>query len=161
MSVEKRVGISDLNIILPPGKLITIGLGSCIGIALYDNLKKVAGLAHIMLPDSTSFKVVTVPYKFADLAIPLLLDKMESVGANRRNITAKIAGGASMFNFADTGMISDIGKRNSEAVKKTLEEMKIPLIAEEIGGKKGRTMTIDANDGDVTIKIVGKDAFIL
>lgn len=159
--VEKRVGIADLNIVLPPGRLITIGLGSCIGIALYDEYKKVAGLAHIMLPESANFNNVTVPYKFADLAIPLLVEKMEGAGCRRRCLKAKIAGGASMFNFADKSMISDIGKRNSEAVKKALEKMDIPILAEEIGGNKGRTMVIDSQNGEVSIKIVGKDAFIL
>lgn len=158
---EIRVGIADLNVVSPPRKLITIGLGSCIGIAFYDEHKKVAGLAHIMLPDSTSFKNVTVPYKYADLAIPILLKKMEELGANRRYVKAKIAGGASMFNFADKSMVSDIGKRNAEAVKKALSTINIPLISEHIGGNKGRTMTIDANNGEVTIKIVGQDTFTL
>ena len=106
---EVKVGIADLNLVLDPGAIMTIGLGSCIGIALYDKINKVAGLSHIMLPDSTQFKNVTNPMKFADLAIPLLVEKMEKQGCNKRNITAKIAGGASMFNFSDKSIISDIG----------------------------------------------------
>jgi chemotaxis protein CheD len=156
VSTEIKVGIADLNIVLDPGIIMTIGLGSCIGIALYDGINKVAGLAHIMLPDSTQFKTNTNPMKFADLAIPMLIERMEKQGCNKRNLIAKIAGGASMFNFSDKSIISDIGKRNSEAVKKTLKEEAIRIIAEEIGGNKGRTMIVQANDGKVILKVVGQ-----
>ena len=117
---EVKVGIADLNLVLDPGSIMTIGLGSCIGIALYDKSLKVAGLAHIMLPDSTQFKTTNNPMKFADLAIPILIEKMEKQGCKKRDLIAKIAGGASMFNFSDKSIISDIGKRNSDAVKKSL-----------------------------------------
>ena len=135
---------------------MTIGLGSCIGIALYDRNKKVAGLSHIMLPDSTQFKSASNPMKFADSAIPLLVEKMKDQGCRKQNIVAKIAGGASMFNFSDKSIISDIGKRNSDAVKKALKEIGIPIIAEDTGGDKGRTMILEASTGKVTLKIVGK-----
>ena len=152
---EVKVGIADLNLVLPPNKIMTIGLGSCIGISLYDRNLKIAGLAHIMLPDSTQFKSVPQPQKFADLAIPILIKKMQQKGCNKRNLTAKIAGGASMFNFSDKSMVSDIGKRNAESVKRTLEKEGIPIIAENTGGNKGRTMVVDSLDGRVTLKIVG------
>ncbi|MCY6370436.1 chemotaxis protein CheD [Clostridium ganghwense] len=150
-----RVGIADLNTASPPKKLITVGLGSCIGIVLYDTSRKIGGLAHIMLPDSTQFTKVNNPMKFADLAIPLLLKKMEKEGAIKRNLIAKIAGGASMFNFSDKSMIMDIGNRNSISVKKVLKEMSIPIISEETGGNKGRTMIFDTENGIVQIKTVG------
>lgn len=156
-SNEIKVGIADLNIINPPGKIMTIGLGSCVGIALYDKMKRLAGLAHIMLPDSTSFKNVTNPYKFADLAIPILIEKMEMEGCSRRNIKAKIVGGASMFNFSDKTMINDIGKRNSEAVVKSLSELKIPILASDVGGNKGRTMIVDAESGVVVVRTIGQE----
>ena len=153
---EVKVGIADLNLVLDPGTIMTIGLGSCIGIALYDRILKVAGLSHIMLPDSTQFKNVTNPMKFADSAIPILIEKMQKQGCRKQNIVAKIAGGASMFNFSDKSIISDIGKRNSEAVKKALKDIGIPIIAEDTGGDKGRTMILEASSGKVTLKIVGK-----
>lgn len=156
VGTEIKVGIADLNVVLDPGAIMTIGLGSCIGIALYDKTTKVAGLAHIMLPDSTQFKSNTNPMKFADLAIPMLIEKMEKQGCNKKNIVAKIAGGASMFNFSDKSIISDIGKRNSDAVKKTLKDESIRIVAEEIGGNKGRTMILKANDGSVILKVVGQ-----
>lgn len=155
-SNEIKVGIADLNLVFDPGIIMTIGLGSCIGIALYDNKLKVAGLSHIMLPDSTQFKNVTNPMKFADSAIPILIDRMEKQGCKKRDIIAKIAGGASMFNFSDKSIISDIGKRNSEAVKKSLKEIGIPIVAEDTGGNKGRTMILESSNGKVTLKIVGK-----
>ena len=158
---EVKVGISDLNVVIPPQKIITIGLGSCVGNGLYDADSKVAGLAHIMLPDSTQFRNVTQPLKFADLAIPILIEKMVSKGCKRKNIVAKIAGGASMFNFSDKNMISDIVKRNREAVKQSLKSHEIPIVAEETGGNKGRTMIIDSSNGEVTIRVVGKGILTL
>ncbi len=152
---EIRVGIADLNAALSPNKIITVGLGSCIGIAIYDEKNKLGGLSHIMLPDSTQFSKVTNPYKFADLAVPILVKKMEKMGANARNMKAKIAGGASMFNFSDKSMNMDIGNRNGIAVKKILSELHVPLLSEDIGGNKGRTMIFDTFDGSVSIRTVG------
>ncbi|MDU1443890.1 MAG: chemotaxis protein CheD [Clostridium cochlearium] len=152
---EYRVGIADLNVAKSPDKIITVGLGSCIGIALYDKINGIGGLLHIMLPDSTQFKNVTNPLKFSDLGIPILIDKMKEKGANVRNLRAKISGGASMFNFSDKSMIMDIGRRNIESVKKKLNELSIPILAEEVGGNKGRTMILDTSNGVVQIKTVG------
>lgn len=152
---EIRVGIADLNIAYSPDTLITVGLGSCVGIAIYDANKKIGGLAHIMLPDSTQFNKITNEIKFADLAIPILIKNMIAKGASKRNMKAKIAGGASMFNFSDKSMIMDIGNRNSVAVKRVLKELSIPIISEEIGGKKGRTMIFNTSNGIVSIKTVG------
>lgn len=152
---EVKIGIADLNIVMFPDRIMTIGLGSCIGIALYDKSKKMAGLAHIMLPDSTQFTNITNPLKFADLAVPILLDKMLQKGALQKSITAKIAGGASMFNFSDKKMIMDIGNRNGIAVKEALKKLSIPIIGEDIGGNKGRTMILISDDGSVQIKTVG------
>jgi chemotaxis protein CheD len=153
--VEVKVGIADINTVFSPGRLITIGLGSCVGIALYDKVCGIGGLAHIMLPDSRQFSNVTNPLKFADLAVPILLQKIEAQGGSKRNIKAKICGGASMFNFSDKSMVMDIGARNSAAVKVALAEIGIPVISEDIGGNKGRTMIFDVASGIVQIKTVG------
>ncbi|KAJ53487.1 chemotaxis protein CheD [Clostridium tetanomorphum] len=152
---EYRVGIADLDVAISPDKIITVGLGSCIGIALYDKFNNIGGLLHIMLPDSTQFSNVTNPLKFADLGIPILIEKMEAKGANKRNLKAKIAGGASMFNFSDKSMVMDIGNRNGIAVKKVLSELSIPILGEDVGGNKGRTMILDTASGTVQIKTVG------
>lgn len=152
---EIRVGIADLNLAYPPDRIITVGLGSCMGIALYDQYKKIGGLAHIMLPDSSQFNNITNEKKFADLAIPILIEKMVQQGSNARNIKAKIAGGASMFNFTDKSMNMDIGKRNSIAVKNVLREFKIPILSEDVGGNKGRTMILHTSGFIVQIRTVG------
>lgn len=152
---EIRIGISDLNTAKSPDRLITVGLGSCIGIALYDKERKIGGLSHIMLPMSKQFSNASNPFKFADLAIPILIQKLTEAGANSRRLTAKIAGGASMFNFSDKSLVLDIGKRNSLAVKEVLNNLSIPVLGEDTGGNKGRTMIFDTIDGIVTIKTVG------
>ena len=158
---DVRVRIADLNLVKAPQKITTIGLGSCVGIALYDKRLKIVGLAHIMLPNSKQFSNVSEPFKFADLSIPILIQRMEEAGCSRRNLVAKIAGGASMFNFSDKKMISNIGARNVEMVKKILQEEQITIVSESVGGNKGRTMTVDPEDGLVYIKIVGRDIFTI
>ncbi|WP_286172871.1 chemotaxis protein CheD [Caproiciproducens sp. MSJ-32] len=154
---EVRVGIADAAVVSSPDTLITMGLGSCVGVALYDREKKLAGLVHIMLPDSKQFKDIVNPYKYADLGIEKLLLKMLSLGGNRECITAKIAGGASMFNFSDKRIISDIGQRNVLATREAIRKFAIPIIAEDVGGNKGRTMIVDSENGSVIIKTVGND----
>ncbi len=154
---EVRVGIADSAIVSSPDKLITMGLGSCIGIALYDKEKRIAGLVHIMLPDSRQFKEIVNPLKYADLGVDVLLKEMIAYGCSKENITAKIAGGASMFNFPDKKIISDIGKRNSEAVINAINNLSIPIIGEDIGGNKGRTMIFESEDGAVTIRSIGSN----
>lgn len=153
---EIRVGIAEYRAAPAPWRITTIGLGSCVGVALYDYMKKIGGLAHIMLPYSSQFSNISKPEKFADLAIPMLLEEMESMGANRRNITAKICGGASMFNFPDKNLIMDIGSRNVKAVKEILSKLSIPLRGEDTGGNRGRTITLDAGNGKIYIKRAGR-----
>lgn len=152
---EVRVGIADSAIVSSPDKLITMGLGSCVGIALYDREKKIAGLVHIMLPDSKQFKNIVNPFKYADLGVENLVKKMLSYGCRKENMTAKIAGGASMFNFPDKKIISDVGKRNSAAVIEAINKLSIPIIGEDTGGNKGRTMIFESEDGSVIIRSIG------
>jgi len=152
---EVRVGIADSAIVASPDKLITMGLGSCIGIALYDKEKKIAGLVHIMLPDSKQFKNIVNPLKYADLGVETLFNEMLTYGCKKENIIAKIAGGASMFNFSDKKVISDIGKRNGEATINAIKKLSIPIIGEDIGGNKGRTMIVESEDGLVMVRSIG------
>lgn len=160
--MDVKVGIGDLNLVSSPIKIMTIGLGSCVGISLFDKRKKIVGLSHIMLPDSTQFKEVKNPFKFADLAIPILIKKMEQIGCTRRDITAKIVGGASMFKFSDKRIISDIGERNVEMVKDILLNVeRIPIVAQETGGSKGRTIIVNPDDGLVTVRTIGEEIMII
>lgn len=153
--MEYKVGIAELAVTPAPHRLITVGLGSCIGIAMYDKQKMLGGLLHIMLPDSKAFNNINNAIKFADLALPILVEDMVKQGGNRRSFTAKIAGGASMFNFPDSKMIMDIGQRNIQAVKEKLKELSIPVLGEDVGGNKGRTMIFDTQNGIVQIRTIG------
>ncbi len=152
---EIKVGIADLNVAFSPCKLITVGLGSCVGIAIYDKVIGIGGLAHIMLPDSSQFNKITNEIKFADLAIPILVGNMIKKGATLKNMKAKIAGGASMFNFPDKSIVMDIGNRNGIAVKSALKSLCIPILSEDIGGNKGRTLIFDTTNGSLFIRTVG------
>jgi chemotaxis protein CheD len=155
---EKRivVGMADLNCTKGEGIITTLGLGSCIGIALYDHINKVGGLAHIMLPDSTLIKNNNNVAKFADTAIIKLRDDMLKLGANRMIIKAKIAGGAQMFAFAEVNESLRIGERNIEATINILKSNNIVLIGRDTGSNYGRTVELNVATGEFLIKTIGK-----
>jgi chemotaxis protein CheD len=151
------VGMADLKVIKSPGVLTTLGLGSCVGVALYDSRTLVAGLAHFMLPDSKAIQNNSNAAKFADTAVAKLIQEMESLGAKRMNMKAKIAGGAQMFAFNAANDNLRIGDRNIEASLKLLKQYNIPLIAQETGANYGRTVELYAEDGRFVIKAVGRE----
>ncbi len=135
-----RVGIADMNVVKAPTTIRTSGLGSCVGVVIYDSITKVAGLLHVMLPDSDLGKNDRINVaKFADTGVPALLEMMRQAGARRTGLKAKIAGGAQMFQFGSSDAIR-IGPRNIEAVKEQLKKHAIPILAEDTGGSKGRTI---------------------
>lgn len=148
-----RVAMADFQIAKAPSQLITTGLGSCVGVALYDAVTKVAGLAHIMLPDSQCGLPSSKQGKFADTAIPALIAKMEETGAQRSRLTAKIAGGAQMFDFPDQ-VEKSVGDRNVEAVETILAQMGIPILARDTRGRRGRTIFFDPNCGSLSVRTV-------
>ncbi len=154
-SNQVTIGISEMSIGKDDTFLITVGLGSCVGIALYDPLTKIGGLSHIMLPDSTQIRNRgrMNPGKFANTAIPILLEHMIKAGASKYRIVAKIAGGAQMFNFSRF----DVGKRNVEAVKAYLRKNNIPIKAEDTLGNKGRTIFLNCSDGVLIVKQIGNE----
>ena len=119
-----KVGMADLKVCKAPDALTTLGLGSCVGIALWDRASGVGGLAHIMLPDSTKIKNNSNRYKFADSAIDELIREVVAHGAARSRIKAKIVGGASMFAFQSQNEEMQIGKANVDAVKIKLKKAK-------------------------------------
>ena len=151
-----RVGMADYKVGRAPSTLISYGLGSCVGISLYDTQAKVGGLLHIMLPDSTQSRVSENPAKFADTGLPLMMGELLQMGANRRRLVAKIAGGAQMFAFANATDIMRVGVRNAEAVKRVLKELDIRLLAEDTGGNYGRTVQIDLDTGAYKVKTIDK-----
>lgn len=150
-----KVGMADANVCVPPNTITTLGLGSCVGIVLYDPVKKIAGLAHIMLPDSTKIMNNSNKYKFADTAIDALIIEMEKIGADKRSLIAKIAGGAQMFSFGNNVDMLRIGDRNVEATRDRLYKLGIPILAEDTGSNYGRTIEFNPKTGLLHIKSVG------
>ncbi|MDW7651007.1 MAG: chemotaxis protein CheD [Bacillota bacterium] len=153
MSDTIRVKIADLATKKDEGILITVGLGSCIGIALYDPVARTAGLAHILLSDSTMFRTHANPAKFADTAIPVLIGEMVAQGAKTSRLRAKIAGGSKLFSFEKS--LLSVGEKNIQSVRDTLAGLRVPIIGEDVGGSVGRTMRLFVADGKVTVSTVG------
>lgn len=150
-----KVGMADMNTATTPGVLTTLGLGSCVGICLYDTTSKISGMVHIMLPSSQQIKNNSNLAKFADTGIVKLLEDMLKLGAKRNKIVSKIAGGSQMFSFNDTSDIMRIGSRNVSASKETLKQLGIPLLAEDTGGNYGRTIELYSETGILLIKTIG------
>lgn len=150
-----NIGISDLNVCKAPGVLATYALGSCVGICLLDKLHNVGGLAHIMLPNSKESSKPSDNFRrYADTGITELINTMARQGANVASLTAKIAGGAQMF---ETKLQTfNIGERNVAAVKKVLAYYKIKIIAEDTGLNYGRTVFFDVGTGVMQVKSVTK-----
>ena len=151
------LGMADLTVIRAPVKLVTLGLGSCIGLVVYDSTAKVAGMAHIMLPNSRGLMGSEKVGKFADTAVPALIDAMERQGAVKSRIKAKLAGGAQMF--ALPGVSADfltVGAKNVTETKKRLALLKIALIAADTGGNKGRTIEFSTSNWMLKVKTLGK-----
>ena len=150
-----KVGMADLKVAQHPSILTTLGLGSCIGIALYDHRTKIIGLAHIMLPSSHIATANSNRAKFADTGILDLIAEMKKIGSDTKNIVAKIAGGAQMFSFNTNNESMKIGLRNAEATRIILFDFRIPVVAEDTGGNYGRTIELSSENGALMIKTIG------
>lgn len=136
-----KVGIADMKIVKLPNTIRTSGLGSCVGVILYDEKGRIAGLIHVMLPDSSLGRTENINLaKFADTGIPAMIEKLKLEGISPFKLRAKIAGGAQMFQFASNRDSMRIGPRNVEAVKEHLNKFSIPIVAEDTGGNSGRTI---------------------
>jgi chemotaxis protein CheD len=132
--------------------LVSLGLGSCIGLALLDRRMGIAGLAHVVLPQSQGHADAN-PRKFADLAVPELISELEAIGAGRVRLEAVLVGGASMFAVATSSL--EVGQRNEAAVREQLANMRIPVKATATGGSKGRTIRVDVASSAVTVREAG------
>jgi chemotaxis protein CheD len=161
MSEIIKVGMADLKVCSAPDGLTTLGLGSCVGIAMRDPVKGIGGLAHIMLPDSTIIKDNANRYKFADTGIDDLISQLLAMGANRARLESKIAGGAQMFAFSSKSSSIQVGARNVEAVKAKLTSLRIPILAEDTGQNFGRTVVYYPENGSFLIRAVGKDSYTI
>lgn len=135
------------------GRLITIGLGSCVAIALHDQAHRVAGLAHVLLPDPSVARDTSNPARFASTAVPLLLSEMRAAGG-RGAIIGKLAGGAALFgNLLGAGG-AQMGARNVAAARAALAAAGIRVVAEDTGGANGRSVSLDVSTGRFTVRSV-------
>ena len=150
--METMVRMGELAISDTPGEvLVSLGLGSCIGLAVVDKRAGVAGLAHIVLPARSGAPKPESLNKFADHAVPALVDGMVERGASRVSMQAALVGGASMF--AGTGL--EVGARNADAVRELVASRRVPVVAEAVGGSKGRTVKVDVANGTVSVREAG------
>ena len=152
-----KVGMADLNICSAPDGITTLGLGSCVGVAIRDPAKKVGGLAHVMLPSSKEIKSNDNIYKFADTGIEELVKRIvRELGANKSRLEAKLAGGAQMFAFQNKNMAMRVGDRNVMACEAKLKELGIRVLAKDTGESYGRTVIFYPETGAYVIRAVGK-----
>ena len=151
-----KVRMADYKVGRAPDTLISYGLGSCIGISLYDPQTKIGGLLHIMLPDSNQSRANENRAKFADTGIPDMLEELIRMGAARSRLVAKLAGGSQMFAFANASDIMRVGLRNASASKEILKKLSIPIVGEDTGGNYGRTVQIDLSTGVYKVKTIDK-----
>ncbi len=149
------VGIGELFATTSPTKLQALGLGSCVGVALYDPVTKVGGLAHVMMPDSNG-NSNELRGKYADTAVANLLNDMKLLAARKENIVAKLVGGASMFSLSHD--VFRIGEKNVIAAKKSLNDLGIRILAEDVGGGVGRTMLLHTDTGEVEVRYVNRES---
>ena len=151
--METMVRMGELAISDTPGDvLVSLGLGSCIGLALVDKRAGVAGLAHIVLPASTG-NAAAGSYKFADVAVPELIERVVAAGGRRSMLEAALVGGASMFAVSNATL--EVGVRNEAAVRDLLAAQRINVIAAETGGDRGRTVRVHVGSGQVTVREAG------
>lgn len=174
--IELTANLGELKYGIKEEVLVCYGLGSCVGVALYDSKTQIGGIAHVVLPSDSNYHSnmeqaevylsslsnSSNPSKFADSGLMVLTRDLIKRGVDRSNLKAKIAGGASVLApiFLNSNEL-DIGKRNIEAVEKALADLNIPIIGKDVGGKKGRTMRFYLNDGTVEISTFGLAKIIL
>ncbi|OOB77505.1 MAG: chemotaxis protein CheD [Epulopiscium sp. Nuni2H_MBin001] len=156
MSDMIKVGIADLKIAKAPQKLTTLGLGSCVGVTIYDPTLKIGGMVHVMLPDSTAIKNNVNKAKFADTGVKELLDQLIAQGCKKSNCVAKIAGGAQMFKFSAQTETLRVGEKNIAAVQQILRELRIPIKASDVGDTFGRTIELNLENGSLLVRTIGK-----
>jgi chemotaxis protein CheD len=155
-TTEIRVKVAECAVGRDEQTLITIGLGSCVAIVLYDSRARVGGLAHTLLPDESMARDRSNPAKFAASAVTVLLAEMARLGADARRVRAKLVGGASMFaNLLPSGGIN-IGDRNVAAARQALERNGIHIVAEDVGSDHGRSVYFHLDDGRVEVRSLKK-----
>jgi len=143
------------------GIIVTLGLGSCVAIMLHDPEARAGAMAHVLLPSKSLARDTTNPAKFPETAVPFLLERLAALGADRRRLVAKLAGGASMFAQLMTPGSVQMGERNIVAARNALRAAGIPVAREAVGGGAGRSVRFHVTDGRVEIRSVGADAVVI
>lgn len=136
--------------------LAAYGLGSCVGVAAWDPVARVGGLAHILLPSSAARQATNAAGKFADTALPALLRSVTRHGAERSRLIVKVAGGAQVLALGGPNSALAIGEKNVAAVRQAIRQHELSLAAEDVGGNSGRTMLLYLENGRVTVQVIGR-----
>ncbi len=160
MEKTQIIGMAEMGVVRAPQHIATLGLGSCVGIVLYDPTTKIGGMVHVVMPDSKNQQNVNYA-KFADTGPAALLQAMMKIGARRQSVVAKLVGGAHMFGSITQGDTMKIGERNSFNSKMAVLRLKIRIVAEDLRGTYGRTIELDAQTGDLMVKTVGRGVKVL
>jgi len=158
---ESVVKVADWAAGRAGGVLVTLGLGSCVAIMLYDPQARAGAMAHVLLPSKSLARDHRNAAKFPETAVPMLVERLSALGADPRRLVAKLAGGASMFAALMTPGTIQMGERNVVAARSALRTAAIPIIAEAVGGDRGRTVRFHLDDGQVEIRVVGSDVVVL
>ena len=158
---EVIVKVADWAAERGDGVLVTLGLGSCVAIMLYDAQVNAGAMAHVLLPSTSLARDITNRAKFPETAVPLLIERLKGLGADPRRLVAKLAGGASMFGQLVTPGTIQMGERNLLASRSALRDAAIPILRESVGGERGRSVRFHVKDGRVEIRSVGADVAVI
>lgn len=149
-----EVDMAGMKILQAPGILVTRGLGSCLGISIYDPLKKIGAMAHPMLPDIKKAKIKTNPSRFVNSSIIFMIDELEKMGCSRSRFIVKLFGGAHMFSFIGVDSVLNVGGNNIAMAEGMLKELGLKIAIQETGGTFGRTVELDLETGKVLLRTV-------
>ena len=158
---ETIVRVADWTVDRGDAVIVTLGLGSCVAIMLHDPEIRAGGMAHVLLPSISLARDTTNKAKFPDTAVPLLVERLKTLGADPRRLVAKLAGGASMFSQLVTPGTIQMGERNVLACRSALRAAAIPIARESVGGDRGRSVRFHLKDGRVEIRSVGTDVSVI
>lgn len=157
-----KIGIAEMGVVKGSQVIRTSGLGSCVGVVIYDEARQIGGMVHVMLPDSSLAKEGQLnKAKFADTAVKELVEHVVLNGGRRGNLKAKLAGGSQMFQFSSSNEMMRIGPRNVEAVLQQLEKLQIRVLGSDVGGNKGRTIEFSPENSLLNIRIVNQGVIII
>lgn len=155
VATQLMVGMGEIQTAKGDAVFTCLGLGSCVGVAMFDSRNRVGGMVHVMLPEAFPDKPVDKPGKFADTGLVELLRQLEKLGATKTGLLVAYAGGAQVFQFgAGQPNRLDVGRRNGEAVALWLGRLGLKVVASDVGGTAGRTVVFSTITGDVTVKKV-------